>query len=140
MLGHGALQELALQESTEAGAGPAGGWLADSTLELMLLLLDNATRVVVASGQPANFAGIAAVNLAQVTVTAGAGNGDFTLADGDVSGRKLTLLQQADVPIDVSGTATHVCFDDGATLLAVTTCVSQALTDTGTVTIPAHDW
>src|SRR3972149_10625803 len=86
MLGHGALQEVALQESTEAGAGPAVGWLADSTLELMLLLLDNATRVVVASGQPANFAGIAAVNLAQVTVTAGAGNGGLSPPAGGGGG------------------------------------------------------
>jgi hypothetical protein len=114
-------------------------WLADSTLEAPLAIVDNATRVVVCSGQPANFAGIAAVNLAQVTVTAGAGGGDFTLADGDTSGRKLTLAQQADIPIDVSGTATHVSFDDGSTLLYVTTCTSQALTDTGTVTIPAFD-
>ena len=114
-------------------------WLADTTLELILGLVDNGTRVGVCSGQPANFAGIAAVNLAQVTVTAGAGGGDFTLADGDTSGRKLTLAQQADIPIDVTGTATHISFDDGTTLLFVTTCTSQALTDTGTVTIPAFD-
>ena len=114
-------------------------WLADSTLELILGLIDNGTRVGVCSGQPANFAGIAAVLLAEVVVTAGAGGGDWTLADGDVSGRKLTLAQQADIPIDVTGTATHITVDDGATLLAVTTCTSQALTDTGTVTGPAFD-
>jgi hypothetical protein len=115
-------------------------WLDDTTLELILGLIDNGDRVGVCSGQPANFAGIAAVLLAEVVVTAGAGGGDWTLADGDVSGRKLTLAQQADIPIDVSGTATHITVDNGTTLLAVTTCTSQALTDTGTVTIPAHDW
>lgn len=115
-------------------------WLADSTLELILGLIDDGTRVVVCSAQPANFAGIAAVALADIAVTAGAGNGDWTLADGDTSGRKLTLAQQADVDIDTTGTATHVTVDDGTTLLAVTTCTSQALTDTGTVTIPAHDY
>ena len=115
-------------------------WLADSTLELILGLIDNGTRVGICSAQPANFAGIAAVLLAEVTITAGAGGGDWTLGDGDVSGRKLTLAQQADIPIDVSGTATHITIDDGSTLLAVTTCTSQALTDTGTVTVPAHDY
>lgn len=115
-------------------------WLADSTLELILALVDNATRLVVCSGQPANFAGIAAVALADVTVTAGAGNGDWSaVADGDVSGRKITMAQQADIPIDASGTATHVSGDDGSTLLFVTTCTSQALTSGGTVTIPAFD-
>ena len=115
-------------------------WLADSTLELILGLIDNGTRVGICSAQPANFAGIAAVLLAEVVITAGAGAGDWTLGDGDVSGRKLTLAQQADIPIDVSGTATHITIDDGSTLLAVTTCTSQALTDTGTVTVPAHDY
>ena len=115
-------------------------WLSDSTLEAILGIIDNATRLVVCSGQPANFAGIAAVALADIVITAGAGGGDWTLADGDVSGRKLTLGAQADVDIDVTGTATHIVVDDGTTLLAVTTCTSQALTDTGTVTIPAHDY
>lgn len=113
--------------------------IPDAVLDVLLEEIATATRVVVCSGQPANFAGIAAVALADVTVTPGAGNGDFTIGNGDVSGRKLTLAQQADVDIDTSGTATHISFDDGSVLLAVTTCTSQALTDTGTVTIPAFD-
>ena len=111
----------------------------DSAMDALLQVVDNTTRVMVCSGQPANFAGIAAVALADVAVTAGAGGPSFTIANGDVSGRKLTLTQQANVPIDTSGTATHVSFDDGTTLLYVTTCTSQALTAGGTVTIPAFD-
>lgn len=114
-------------------------WLADATLDLILDLVDDGNNVTVCSAQPANYAGIAAVALATVVVTAGAGGGDWTKGDGDVSGRKLTLAQQADIPIDTSGTATHIAVDDGATLLFVTTCTSQALTDTGTVTIPTFD-
>lgn len=97
-----------------------------------------ATRQVVCSAEPANFAGIAAVALADVTLTAGLGNGDWTVADGDTSGRKVTVAQQANTPIDASGTATHISYDDGTTLLRVTTCTSQALTSGGTVTVPAH--
>lgn len=93
----------------------------------------------VCSAEPANFAGIAAVKLADATLTAGDGNGDYTIGDGDTSGRKITIAQQADVPIDVSGDATHIAYDDGATLLYVTTCTTQSLTSGGTVTVPAHD-
>ncbi len=63
----------------------------------------------------------------------------FTKANGDVSGRKTTVAQQASVPIDTTGTATHVAISSGSALLYVTTCTSQALTSGGTVTVPAWD-
>jgi hypothetical protein len=112
---------------------------ADAVLDAALAKVATSTRLVVTSAQPANFAGIAAVALADVVMTAGAGNGDYTLADGDVSGRKLTVVAQSGVNVDASGTATHVCLDDGTTLLQVTTCTSQALTSGNTVNIPAYD-
>lgn len=111
----------------------------DDVLDAALAEVATATRMVVASGQPANFAGIAAVALADVVLTAGAGNGDYTLANGDVSGRKLTVAAQNAVPVDSTGTATHVCLDDGTTLLQVTTCTSQVLTAGNTVNVPAYD-
>lgn len=111
----------------------------NSTIDAMLAEIATATRLVVCSGEPANFAGIAAVALADVTLTAGDGNGDYTIADGDTSGRKITIAQQADIPIDSTGTATHVTLDDGTDLIYVTTCTSQALTSGGTVTAPAWD-
>lgn len=94
--------------------------------------------ITVCSAEPANFAGIAAVTLAAVTVTAGDGNGDFTIADGDTSGRKVTMTQQASVSITATGTATHLSYDDGVTLQGTTTVTSQGLTSGGTVTVPAH--
>lgn len=111
----------------------------DSTIDAMLIEIATATRLMVCSGQPANFAGIAAVALADVTLTAGNGNGDYTIANGDTSGRKITVAQQADIPIDSTGTATHISLDDGTDLIYVTTCTSQALTSGGTVTVPAWD-
>ena len=112
---------------------------ADDVLDAACAKVATCTRMVVTSGQPANFAGIAAVALADVTLTAGNGNGDYTIANGDTSGRKVTVAAQAGVTIDSSGTATHVCLDDGSTLLAVTTCTSQSLTAGGTVDVPAFD-
>lgn len=111
-------------------------WCLDGAMDLMLANIATCTVLYVCSGQPANHAGIAAVALADVTLTAGDGNGDYVIAD-DTSGRKLTVGAQADVDIDTSGTATHVALDDGAVLRYVTTCTSQALVDTGTVTVPA---
>jgi hypothetical protein len=107
----------------------------DTVLDGALNIIDNATRMVVTSAEPANFAGIAAVALADVVMA----GGDFTDANGDTSGRKVTVAAKSGVTVDASGTATHVCLDDGSTLLYVTTCTSQALTSGNTVNIPAWD-
>ena len=107
---------------------------ADSSLEY---LRSNAQRQIVCSSQPANFAAVAAASLADVAVD----TGDFTIANGDTNGRKVTVGQQSNVPIDSSGTATHVVYvnDTSSLLIYGTTCTSQALTSGGTVTVPAHD-
>lgn len=111
----------------------------DTTLDPVLTKIATATRLCVCSAEPANFAGIAAVLLASVAVTPGDGAGDFTIANGDVSGRKVTVAQQTAMAIAASGTATHIVLDDGAILTFVTTCTAQALTSGGTVTSPAWD-
>ena len=115
-------------------------WSLDANMDAMLANIAQSDMLHVCSGQPANFAGIAAVMLAEVALTAGAGNGDYTLANGDTSGRKLTVAAQSAVSITNSGTATHIALSDGsATLYYVTTCTSQALTSGGTVDVPAFD-
>lgn len=111
----------------------------DDVLDAALAKVATATRMVVASAQPANFAGIAAVALADVAMTPGDGNGDYTIANGDTSGRKLTVAAQSGVDVDSSGTATHVCLDDGSILLHVTTCDSQVLTAGNPMNVPAFD-
>lgn len=61
--------------------------------------------------------------------------------DGDASGRKTTVDQEASITVDVSGDADHVAlvFTGSILLLYVTTCTLQALTSGNTVTIPAWD-
>lgn len=98
----------------------------------------NCTRITVCSAQPTTYTeGNATYALADVTVD----GTDFTLANGDVSGRKVTVAQQASFTVDTSGTATHVAYLDvtNSKLLGCTTCTSQALTAANTVTVPAHD-
>ena len=111
----------------------------DATLDAFLAEIATATDLHVCSAEPANFAGIAAVTLAEVALTAGLGNGDYTAANGDTNGRKVTVAQQASISITASGTANHISLDDGVALVYVTTCTAQALTSGGTVTVPAWD-
>jgi hypothetical protein len=100
--------------------------------------LATCTEMYVCSAEPANYAGIAAVTLASTTLTAGDGNGDYTIGEGDVSGRKVTVAQQADISITGNGDADHIVLADGTNLWA-TTCASQTLTSGGTVTVNAFD-
>ena len=111
----------------------------NSVLDAALAEIATATNITVTSAEPANYAGIAAVTLATTTLTAGLGNGDFTAADGDTNGRKVTVTAQNDISITASDDATHIVLDDGSTMLYVTTCTTQALTSGGTVSIPAWD-
>ena len=92
----------------------------------------------VCSAEPANYAGIAAVSLADVAVTA---DTDFTKANGDTSGRKVTVAAKSGVTVDATGTATHIVLarTTDSTLRAITTCSLQALTAGNTVNIPAFD-
>lgn len=60
-------------------------------------------------------------------------------ADGDASGRKLTIDAASGVTLDASGTVTHLALCSGTTLLYVTTTTSQAVSSGGTINVPAWD-
>lgn len=105
--------------------------LPNAVLDATLDAIAGATRITVCSGEPADYAGIAAVMLADGVVS----SGDFSVGDGSPSGRTLTVSARSDLDVDASGTATHVALDDGSALLAVTTVAPQALTAGNTVTI-----
>ena len=72
------------------------------------------------------------------TLIAGDGNGDWAIADGSVSGRKITLSAQTAVPTDAGGTATHYAITvSGAKLLLVDELsASLAITSGNTVDFP----
>lgn len=108
----------------------------DATIDSMFLYVDDCNIVHVCSAEPANYAGIAAVSLASVAMTP---TTDFTKANGDTSGRKVTMAAKSGVSVGTSGTATHIvlALTSDTTLRYVTTCTSQALTSGNTVNIPA---
>jgi hypothetical protein len=84
------------------------------------------------------YAEITAASLADVAMTP---NTDFTKADGDTSGRKVTVAAKSGVTVDASGTANHVALVtvSGSVVRYVTTCTSQAVTSGNTVNFPAWD-
>jgi hypothetical protein len=120
-----------------------GKWFHNDVLDASLKeIIDNCTRVFMCSGQPTTYQEASVdLMLAAIVVTPGAGNGDFTIGDGDSSGRKATLLEQS-VAASNTGTANHVAFGDSANskLLAVTELNSSyALTSGQTVALEAVD-
>lgn len=110
-------------------------WQNDAMLDAGLAYVtSNATELYVCSGQPTDRANAIALNLA------GPATPSFTgPANGDTSGRKITVDQEPDISIGTGGTATHIALCSGTTLLFVTTCTSQALSGGGTVTVPVWD-
>lgn len=66
-------------------------------------------------------------------------NGDFTIANGDTNGRKVTTAAKSTINVDTTGTATHIALFDASVLRYVTTCTSQALTSGNDVNFPAWD-
>jgi hypothetical protein len=110
---------------------------ADSVLDALLDKVATSTTLTVCSAQPTTRTeAVTTYKLADVVID----SGDFTKANGDTSGRKVTIGAQSDIDVDASGTASHVALCDGTDLLYVTTLTTtQVLTSGNTVTVPAWD-
>lgn len=117
-----------------------GKALPNDVLDGGLTVIATATQLDVCSdvATPTDLTG----SLAHVTLTAGDGNGDYVIGDGDASGRKIAVAQQADIAIDGAGTqdANHVVLSLSGVIKLVTTCTQQPLTNGGTVTVPSFDY
>lgn len=114
-------------------------WANDLFMDAALdWILNNVNKMTACQGQPTTFTEGNATNaLADVAMT----SGDFTKANGDTSGRKLTVGAKNDVLIDASGNADHVALLDtvNSILAYVTTCTTQALVGGSNVSFPAWD-
>jgi len=110
----------------------------DDVLDGAFDVLDQANLMIACSAQPTSRTeAVTTYALADVAMTV---NTDYTKANGDVSGRKVTIAAKSTVLIDTSGTATHVALVDGTRLLYVTTCTSQALTANASNTVNFPAW
>jgi hypothetical protein len=106
--------------------------------EALLFVENNADKMVVCSQEPTTFTEAnSTYALADVSMT----SGDYTIADGDTSGRKVTVAQKSGVTVDSTGTGNHVALLDtnNSKLLYVTTSTSQSLTSGNTMTFEAWD-
>jgi len=111
----------------------------DNVLDAALdYIASNCNIMVACSAQPTTYAQLTATYaLADVALD----SDDYTIANGDASGRKVTLGAQNTILIDATGTATHVGLgiSGTSTLAYVTTCTSKSLTAGNTVNFPAWD-
>ncbi|QDP47087.1 MAG: hypothetical protein Tp1111SUR522732_25 [Prokaryotic dsDNA virus sp.] len=108
---------------------------SDGILDGTLDAIASCTTLTICAGQPTSYAQIATFALASIVID----SGDFSKANGDVDGRKVTVAGQADLDIDTSGDADHVVVDDGTDFM-VTTVTTQALTSGGTVSTNDFDF
>jgi len=94
-------------------------YVPDNTTDQLLDEIATCTRLDITSdvSTPTDLTN----TLANVTLTAGDGNGDYTIADGAIDGRKLTITTQVDIPITSTGTAKHVVLSLGGTIKYITT-------------------
>ena len=113
-----------------------GKLVDNSVLDGAFDILDQANLQIACSAEPTSRANAISIGLADAAMTV---NSDYTKADGDTSGRKVTVAAKSAQDVDSSGTATHIALCDGTTLLYVTTCTSLALTSGNTVNFPAWD-
>ena len=114
-------------------------WCNDAMLDAAFDWLDQADLMVLCSAQPTTYAeATATYALADVAVTP---NTDFTKANGDTSGRKVTVAAKSGVAVDTTGTATHIALviTGSSTLAYVTTMTSRALVAGDAANVPAWD-
>jgi hypothetical protein len=115
----------------------------DTTIDAMLAQIALADELYVCSAQPTNYADIVNSDLVgPIVLTPGDGNGDFTIANGDTSGRKVTVAAQNGASVIASGTASHIVLATGGAtdlLRYITTCTNQSLTSGNTANVGAWD-
>lgn len=90
--------------------------MPDTTADAALDRIALSTAVHACTAAPANHAGIAAVSVGNYTLTAGDGNGDFTIGDRAGGGRQIELAAQSGNNGTATGAANFLAFTDGTTL------------------------
>jgi hypothetical protein len=116
-----------------------GKLVDNSILDAALNAIKNGvTKLCVCSTQPTTYAEATATY--KLAIKTGLSSASFTgPVDGDTSGRKLTINQEATLAVDTGGNAQHIALCSDSVLLYVTTSTAQTLIAGNTVTVPAWD-
>jgi len=105
----------------------------DASLEY---IANNCVRLAITTDTdtPANLTN----QIAFIAVT----SSQFSKANGDTSGRKVTMAAVSSIGVNSTGYARHIVLasSGGANLHVITTCTSQALTQGNYVATPAFDF
>ena len=113
-------------------------FINDAVMDAALALVSvNANRIMIGTAQPATYAD----GNTYAVGTLATGTANFTTANGDGTGRKLTH-SAATVVVGTTGTVNHVYLMGTAgsgTLFIVGTCALTSVTAAGTVVISAWD-
>lgn len=110
-----------------------GAYTPDEVIDVMLDAIANSDRLDLTTDlfTPEGLSN----SIAHVSLTPGDGNGDFTIADGVVDGRRLILAAQDDMPISAGGYARHWVLSESGVIRHVGTCTALYLAG-GTVDFP----
>jgi hypothetical protein len=103
------------------------------------IIKNNCTRVTLCSQEPTTYN---EANATYVLVSKdGYVSGDFTISDGDTSGRKVRVAAKTGITPTNAGTANHVALLDvtNSKLLGVTTMTAKAVATDDLVDIAAFD-
>lgn len=96
---------------------------------------DNCDQMIACEGAPASYAeATTAPASGKALADTAMSSGDFTIADGDTDGRKISWSSKPGVAVDANGDADHIAFvDTGNTklLLVVPMTATVALTTGG---------
>ena len=112
----------------------------DDALDAALAYIrDNANELVLLNADPGSTYSNAhsAYALGKITVD----SSDFTIANGDSSGRKITVTAQSSIGIGTTGNCNHIAINDtdNSKVLLVTTVTSQAVTSGNAASTNAFD-
>jgi hypothetical protein len=111
------------------------------SLDLALAdIANNGNQLHLVSQAPAAYADVALYSLGMIALTPGDGNGAYTIQDGVVSGRRLSLAQQT-VPGTADGTATHAVIADtvNSRIKNVTTAPNYNMQNGVNQAVPGYD-
>lgn len=117
-------------------------YITDTMFDVFLqYLIDNGSDLCICDTLPTDYTE-ATVTYMLGTTSLG-DTGDYVgPANGDTSGRKVTIAAQSSISVTNSGTSAYIAIVDGSTteeLLAVFTCTAQVLTAGNTVNTTAFD-
>jgi hypothetical protein len=121
-------------------AGP-DKYVDDASKDKLLAdIADSGNQLYLVSQSPESYADVATYSLGAVVLPTGDGNGAYTIQDGAVSGRRLTLAQQT-VEGTGNGVASHAVIIDtvNARIKAITTAPNYNMQTGVNQTVPSYD-